>query len=175
MTTSTTSAPAFDLPGVDARNHSLSDYEDAAALVLVQWCNHCPYAQAWEKRLVSIQDDYTGRGVRIAAVSSNDSDAYPEDSFEEMRARASREGFTFDYLFDADQSVARALGSERTPEVFVYDGDRRLAYHGAIDDSRDESSVTRHYLREALDAVLAGTAPGTPETPAVGCTVKWRP
>ena len=91
-----------------------------------------------------------------------------------MIRRAEREGFNFDYLHDADQAIARALGSERTPEVFVFDGERRLAYHGAIDDSRDQEGVTRHYLRDALDAVLDGRSPGVAETPAVGCTVKWR-
>jgi peroxiredoxin len=91
-----------------------------------------------------------------------------------MKARAERLGFNFDYLYDEDQSVARALGSERTPEVFLFDRDRRLVYHGAIDDSRDDRSVTRHYLREALDALLAGDEPPVRDTPAVGCTVKWK-
>ena len=83
-------------------------------------------------------------------------------------------GFTFDYLHDEDQSLARALGAERTPEVFLFDGDRRLAYHGAIDDNREESAVARHYLRDALDALLGGEKPAVGETPPVGCTVKWR-
>ena len=169
-----TTAPDFDLPGVDGESHSLADYADAEALVLVQSCNHCPYVQAWEDRMSAIQRDYEGRGVRLVAVSSNDAEAYPEDSFEEMRKRAERRGFTFDYLYDEPQAVARALGAERTPEVFLFDRDRRLRYHGAIDDSRDDRSVSRHYLRDALDAVLDGREPAVTETPAVGCTVKWR-
>jgi peroxiredoxin len=173
-TTDHTHAPAFDLPGVDGRSHTLDEYGDAPALVLVQSCNHCPYVQAWEGRLIAIQDEYADRGVRLAAISSNDADTHPEDSFEEMKARAAAQGFTFDYLYDADQSVARALGSERTPEVFVYDGERRLVYHGAIDDSRNEEAVTQHYLRDALDAVLDGREPPVAETMPVGCTVKWR-
>lgn len=168
-------AAPFDLPGVDGRHHALSDYTDAAALVLVWSCNHCPYVQAWESRLRAIQADYAGRGVRLVAINSNDVERYPEDAFEEMRARAQAQGFNFDYLFDEDQAVARAYGPERTPEVFLFDRDRRLVYTGAIDDSRDEGSVGRHYLREALDAVLAGGAPAIAETPAVGCSVKWRP
>lgn len=122
----------------------------------------------------AIQREYADRGVRLVAVNSNDADAYPEDSFDEMRARASRRGFAFDYLYDPEQEVARALGAERTPEVFLFDRDRRLRYHGAIDDSRDETAVTRPYLRDALDAVLAGREPPVTETPPVGCTVKWR-
>ena len=167
-------APDFDLPGVDGAVHSLADYADAEALVLVQSCNHCPYVQAWENRMSALQREYGDRGFRLVAVSSNDAEAYPEDSFEEMRTRAKRRDFAFDYLYDEEQGVARALGAERTPEVFLFDRDRRLRYHGAIDDSRDDRSVSRHYLRDALDAVLEGREPPVAETPAVGCTVKWR-
>jgi peroxiredoxin len=91
-----------------------------------------------------------------------------------MERRAEGQGFNFDYLYDEDQSVARALGSERTPEVFLFDRDRRLVYHGAIDDSRDERAVEQQYLRDALDAVLAGREPAVAETPPTGCSVKWR-
>ena len=150
----TETAPSFTLPGVDGRDHSLDDYRDAEALVRVQSCNHCPYGQAGE--------------------GSNDVSSHPEDSFEQMQVRAQEQGFNFDYLYDESQDVARALGSERTPEVFVFDGERRLRYHGAIDDSRDETAVTDHYRRDALDAVLAGEVPAVPDTPPVGCTVKWR-
>jgi peroxiredoxin len=169
-----TTAPQFDLEGVDGRRHSLDDYADADVLVLIQSCNHCPYVQAWEDRMSAIQRDYGDRGVRLVALNSNDADAYPEDSFEEMQARASRRGFTFDYLYDSSQEVARALDAERTPEVFLFDSDRRLRYHGAIDDSRNEHAVTQHYLRDALDAVLSGGEPPVAETMPVGCTVKWR-
>jgi peroxiredoxin len=168
------SAPAFDLPAVDGGRHALSDYAGSPALALVQSCNHCPYVQAWEGRMKAIQRDYGDRGFRLVAVSSNDAEKYPEDSFDEMRARAEQLGFNFDYLYDEDQSLARALGSERTPEVFLFDADRRLVYHGAIDDSRDEHAVSRHYLRDALDAVLAGSEPAVAETPPVGCSVKYR-
>jgi peroxiredoxin len=172
--TLTEQAPSFDLPGVDGRNHTLDDYRDAGALVLIQSCNHCPYVQAWEQRIVAIQRDYQERGVRIVAINSNDATSHPEDSFEEMARRAERQGFNFDYLYDEDQSIARALGSERTPELFIFDRERRLVYHGAIDDSRDETAVTQHYLRDALDAVLEGGQPPVTETPPVGCTVKWK-
>ena len=167
-------APQFDLPGVDGQSHSLDSYADANVLVLVQSCNHCPYVQAWEGRLSAIASDYADRGVRLIAVNSNDAVSHPEDSFEEMQKRSREQGFTFEYLYDEPQVVAQALGAERTPEVFVYDRDRRLRYHGAIDDNRDETGVSQQYLRDALDALLAGSDPAVAQTPAVGCTVKWR-
>jgi len=171
--TLTEQAPSFDLPGIDGRNHALDDYGEAEVLVLIQSCNHCPYVQAWEQRIVAIQREYGERGVRIVAINSNDTTNHPEDSFEEMARRAERHGFNFDYLYDEDQSVAGALGSERTPEIFVFDRERKLVYHGAVDDSRDETMVNQRYLRDALDAVLEGRRPPVAETPPVGCTVKW--
>jgi peroxiredoxin len=167
-------APPFDLPGVDGSNHALSDYSEFPALAVVWSCNHCPYVQAWEGRMKQIQADYADRGFRLVAINSNDSQAYPEDSFEAMRERARAQGFNFDYLQDEDQSIVGAYGAERTPEVFLFDGDRRLVYHGAIDDSREENAVTAHYLRDAIDAVLAGRAPTVADTMPVGCTIKWR-
>jgi peroxiredoxin len=167
-------ALSFSLPGVDGETHALDDYGDARALAVVWSCNHCPYVMAWEDRLNDVARDYRGDGVRVVAINSNDSRSHPEDSFDAMRERARSKDFVFDYLHDADQSTAQAYGPERTPEVFVFDGDRRLVYHGAIDDSRDETSVERRWLREALDAVLAGREPAVAETPPVGCTIKWR-
>jgi peroxiredoxin len=168
------SAPDFTLPGVDGRTHSLADYADAEILVLVQSCNHCPYVLAWEGRLNQIQRDYEPRGVAIVAVCSNDATTHPVDSFDAMVEHARDASYVIDYLHDEDQSLARALGSERTPEAFVFDAERRLRYHGAIDDNRDDEAVSTHYLRDALDAVLAGQEPAVTETPPVGCTVKWR-
>jgi peroxiredoxin len=168
------SVPDFELPGVDGRRHALADYADADVLVLIQFCNHCPYVLAWQDRINAIAREYADRGVAVVAVASNDAQAYPADGFEAMVARAEEEDFAFDYLYDEDQSLARALGSQRTPEVFVFDRDRRLAYHGAVDDDRDGDNITKHYLRDALDAVLAGRAPEIADTPPVGCTVKWR-
>lgn len=167
-------APAFALTGVDGNTHALDDYATAPALVLVQSCNHCPYVRAWEGRMDAIQRDYADRGVKLVAINSNDAESHPGDSFDEMVARAAEQGFSFDYLHDDEQSVAHALGSERTPEAFVFDAERKLVYHGAIDDSRDEHAVTTHYLRDALDALLRGGEPPVGETTPVGCTVKWR-
>lgn len=171
---SVVTAPTFDLPGVDGRRHSLEEYADAPVLVLVQSCNHCPYVLAWEGRINALQREYADRGVRIVAISSNDAEAYPADSFERMVEHARDAGYVIDYLYDESQDVARALGSERTPECFVYDAERRLVYHGAVDDNRDERDVTENYLRDAIEAALAGDVPPVTDTPAVGCTVKWR-
>lgn len=170
--TMATEAPHFELPGVDGRDHSLDDYAEFPVLAIVWSCNHCPYVQAWEGRMIELQREFGDRGFELVAISSNDADAYPEDSFVRMKARAAEQGFNFDYLYDEDQSVLEAYGAERTPEVFLFDGDRRLVYHGAIDDSREEEEVTQRYLRDAIEAVLAGEEPTVGDTPAVGCSVK---
>jgi len=167
-------APAFDLQGVDGRNHSLAEYSSSAVLVLIQSCNHCPYVLAWEGRINNLARAYANRGVSIVAINSNDAEAYPIDSFDAMVDHAREAGYVFDYLHDASQDVARQLGSERTPEAFVYDSERRLVYHGAVDDNREEDEVRAYYLRDAIEAVLAGETPEVADTSAVGCTVKWR-
>jgi peroxiredoxin len=169
-----TEAPPFELPGVDGSNHSLDDYADAPVLAVVWSCNHCPYVLAWEDRMSAIQRDYADRGVRLVAINSNDAESYPADSFGAMKAHAAEKAFPFDYLHDEDQSVAQVYGPERTPEVFLFDADRRLVYHGAIDDSRDEDAVSESYLRDAIDAVLEGRDPERSDTPPVGCSIKWR-
>lgn len=166
--------PEFDLLGVDGEHHRLQDYDDHEALVLIESCNHCPYVLAWEGRINAAARDYADRGVATVAICSNDAEAVPEDSFPEMVKRARDEGFVFDYVHDEAQQLARALGATRTPEVFVFDRDRKLVYHGLVDDSRDEDRVTHPYLRSALDAALAGTPPPVADTPPQGCTIKWR-
>ena len=142
--------------------------------MLVQSCNHCPYVLAWEGRINAIQRDYADRNVRVVAVCSNDASTHPADSFDAMVEHAREAGYVVDYLHDEDQALARALGAERTPEVFVFDRERRLRYHGAVDDDRDEDLASAHYVRDALDALLEDREPSLADTPAVGCTVKWR-
>lgn len=165
----------FDLLGVSGKQHALSDYPNKGAVVVIFSCNHCPYVQAWEDRMVQLQADYGPKGVQLIAVSANDVAQYPDDSFPSMRERARQKGFNFPYLYDESQQVARAYGAERTPEVFVFDKARGLRYHGAIDDNYDEpGAVKEHYLRRALDAVLAGKTPAVAETKPVGCTIKWK-
>ncbi|MFN2470219.1 MAG: thioredoxin family protein [Gaiellaceae bacterium] len=170
-----TAAPSFALPGVDRVTHALEDYDDTDVLAVVWSCNHCPYVQAWEDRMMELQRDFGERGFRLVAINSNDTESYPGDSFDAMCERARERGFNFDYLHDADQSVARAYGPERTPEVFLFDRDRRLVYHGAIDDSYDETGVQERYVRDVVEALLDGGELPVTETPPVGCSVKWRP
>ncbi len=168
-------APAFSLPGTDGRTHALDGLSDKPVLVVVFSCNHCPYVQAYEDRLVAIQRDYAQRGVQLIAINSNDDVNYPEDSFEQMVTRAGAKGFNFLYLRDASQAVARAYGATHTPHLFVFDRARALRYTGKIDDNwQDPKAVTRRYLRDVLDALLAGRAPAEAQTHAIGCTIKWK-
>jgi hypothetical protein len=166
--------PAFALLGTDGKLHTADDYATAAALVVVQACNHCPFVQAWEERIEAVARDYAAAGVRVVVVNSNDAEQQPEDSYALMRERAALRGIAHDYLHDEDGAFARALGAERTPEVFVFDAQRRLAYHGAVDDSRDDTAVTASHVRDALDALLEGRPVPVPSTPVVGCTIKWK-
>lgn len=168
-------AVPFSLPGVDGDAHSFSEHQDKEAVAVVFTCNHCPYARAWEDRIVSIQNDYSDRGVQVLAINANDAEKYPDDGFPQMRQRAEEKNFSFPYLQDESQEVAAAYGAERTPEVFLFDGARKLVYHGAVDDNYDDpEGVNNHYLRETIEAVLSGEEPPTSHTSPVGCTIKWK-
>lgn len=167
-------ATGFRLPGVDGRTHSLEEFTGKPVLVVVFSCNHCPYVQAYEDRMISIQRDYQPRGVQLIAINSNDDVNYPEDSFDAMVKRAKAKGFNFPYLRDANQEVAKAYGATHTPQLFVFDHGRKLRYTGKIDDNwQNPGAVKRQYLREAVDALLQGAAPAEAETHAIGCTIKW--
>lgn len=168
--------PDFTLPGVDGTEHSLADLLSRhQAVVVIFSCNHCPYVRAWEDRMMAIQRDYAERGVALVAINPNDAVRYPEDAFEAMKKRAAERGFNFLYLRDESQEVARAYGATHTPHVFLLDSLGTLRYRGAIDDNySDPDAVEFSYLRDALDAVLAGRDPERTVTDAVGCTVKWK-
>ena len=167
-----TEAPSFDLPGVDGRNHSLDDYADAPILAVVWSCNHCPYVIAWEGRMKALQEEYGDRGFRLVAINSNDAENYPADSFDAMMQRAQEQEFNFDYLHDADQSVAR-VRPERTPEVFLFDRNRRSST--TVRSTTAEKTVSpERYVRDAIEALLADQDPPVSETPPVGCSVKWK-
>jgi len=149
-------APQLDLPGIDGNSYTLDSFRDAKLLAVIFTCNHCPLAQAYEERLIAVQSDYADRGVRLVAINSNDERGFPEDSFENMVERARLRGFNFPYLRDADQGVAAAYGAQCTPEVFVFDRERLLRYHGRIDDNwQFPEQVRQRDLRDALDALLA--------------------
>ncbi len=168
-------AVPFELPGVDGKSHSLADYRDKKAVAVIFTCNHCPYARAWEDRIIAIQNDYANSGLQVLAINANDAEKYPDDGFPQMRRRAEEKGFSFPYLHDETQEIAAAYGAERTPEVFLFDSDGKLAYHGAVDDEYDDPEAVReHYLRDAVEAVLAGREPSVKETRPVGCTIKWK-
>ena len=167
-------APDFSLPCVDGKTYHLQSFAEKPVLVVLFSCNHCPYVQAYEDRLIEIQRDYGDRGVQLVAINSNDDVDYPEDSFENMVKRAKLKGYNFPYLRDASQQVARGYGATHTPHLFVFDRHRRLRYTGKIDDNWQRPDVvTRRYLREALEAVLRDGEPAEPATHAIGCTIKW--
>lgn len=169
-------APDFELPGTDGSHHALSANGPAAATVAYWTCNHCPYALAWHERMLDVARDYADRGVRVLAINSNDAERYPADSFEAMVERVEQEGeWPHPYLYDETQEVARAWGAEKTPHVFVLDPELKLRYLGAPDADYDDPSLGAAWVRAALDAVLEGRDPERQETPAVGCTIKWKP
>ena len=167
--------PGFDLPGVDGNNYSPKSFADSKMLIVIFSCNHCPYVKAYQGRIKEIQNDYKNKGVSIIAINSNDEINYPDDSFEKMKIRAAEENFNFPYLRDEDQAVAEAFDATHTPEIFVFDKERKLIYHGKIDDNWQEpGKVVNHYLRNALDEYLGGNEISVPETFSIGCTIKWK-
>lgn len=160
-----------DLAGVDDKQHSLADLKDAKLVVVVFACNHCPVVKTYERRLIRFVDDYRDKGVEFLAISVSQQ---PTDQLPQMKARASDSGFNFPYLIDPSQKIAKAYGATHTPHVFVLDQKRRIAYMGKIDDHLDESKVTERFLREAVDALLAGKEPEVAETRQVGCDIEYK-
>jgi peroxiredoxin len=172
-----TLAPAFRLPDTEGRAVALSDLADAKALLVMFICNHCPYVKHVQPELTRLAREYQGRGVAVVGISSNDVAAYPDDAPERMREEKARAGYSFPYLFDETQDVARAYRAACTPDLYLFDGARRLVYRGQLDDSRPGNGVplTGKDLRAALDAVLAGTPVDARQKASVGCNIKWKP
>lgn len=169
------SCPSFTLPGVDGKDHSLSDYVGSSIFVVGITCNHCPYVQAYESRINDLAKMYKNRGVAFVCINSNDAKAYPEDSFDEMKMRASKLGFVFDYLRDETQEVAKAFNAACTPEFYVFDASRKLRYHGRLDDNqKDPSAVKEAYLKNAIEDLLAKRDLRHTQTSAIGCSIKWK-
>ncbi len=168
-------APEFDLKGVDGKSYKLSALKGQKGTAVIFSCNHCPYVKAYEDRMIALAKEYQPKGVHFALINANDAVKYPEDSFENMVKRAKEKDYPFPYLHDETQQVSRAYGAQRTPEVFLFDAGLKLRYHGTIDDNyEDPNKVTKRYLKDALDAVLAGKEPALKDTPPVGCTIKWK-
>ena len=165
--------PDFELSDTDGATWSLGS-GSAPATVLTFTCNHCPYALAWHDRLMDVARDYDGRGVRFASINSNDAERYPRDSLDAMRTRVAADPWPMPYLHDATQQVAHDYDAKTTPHVFVLDGELRLRYEGAPDADYDDPGLNAAWLREALDAVLAGAEPPRSKTKPVGCSIKWK-
>ncbi|MBC7816927.1 MAG: thioredoxin family protein [Planctomycetaceae bacterium] len=164
-------APAWkELLGVDGQRHGLDDLKEAKLVVVVFACNHCPVVKAYERRLIRFVDDYRDKGVEFVAISVS---RQPSDQLPQMKTRASDSGFNFPYLIDPTQKIARAYGATCTPHVFVLDQKRRVAYMGKIDDHLDDSKVGERFLRDAVDALLAGKQPEVAETRQVGCDIEF--
>lgn len=168
------SAPDFSLPGVDGKYYSLDSFHNKKILVVMFTCNHCPYVQAYEDRMIAIQRDYAEKGVQLVAICANDAKEYPEDNLANMKIRAQEKKYNFPYLRDETQQVAKAYDAACTPELFVFDEKRRLQFHGRIDDNYENpAEATKKYLRDSLEEMLAGKKVATPESHPIGCSIKW--
>jgi peroxiredoxin len=171
-----TKAPAFDLIGVDGRRVTVDDFQGARALLIVFLCNHCPYVKHIADGLATVCREYQEQGVAVVGINSNDAASYPEDSPEQMAREAEQRRYTFPYLYDETQEVARAYRAACTPDFFLFDAEQRLVYRGQFDSSRpgSEIPVTGEDLRAAMDAVLAGDPLPSDQKPSIGCNIKWR-
>lgn len=165
----------FKLKNIDGNMMSLSDIKDAKGYIVIFTCNHCPYAVASEDRIIALDKKYKKLGFPVVAIQPNDTKAYPSDNFENMKKRAQDKGFTFPYLIDESQEIAKSYGATKTPHVYLLDKNRQVQYIGAIDNSvKDANSVTKTFLADAIDAMLAGKDVPVKETKAIGCSIKWK-
>jgi peroxiredoxin len=168
----------FSLKNVDGKMVSLKDYPKAKGFIVIFTCNHCPYAKAYEERIIALDKKYASQGYPVIAINPNDPTAYPEDSFANMVKRAKDKGYTFPYLVDETQEVTKAYGATKTPHVYLLKkvGEQlQVAYIGAIDDNSDDAKAAKErYVEQALAALAAGTTPAVQTTKAVGCSIKWK-
>jgi peroxiredoxin len=170
-------APDFSLPDTTGTLFSLGDVADAPALLVAFWCNHCPFVKHIRDEFVAFAKAYQARGLAVVAINANDVETHPQDSPERMAEEAERAGYSFPYLFDESQGVAKAYAAACTPDFFLYDANRRLVYRGQFDDARPglDVPVTGTDLRRAADAVLRGDVPDEDQRPSLGCNIKWKP
>lgn len=163
--------PYFCLPATDGKIYSASSFHDVKCLVVIFTSNHCPYAKLYEERILEIHRDYKDLSLALVCICSNDGSAFPEDSFDNMKAK----NYPFPYLHDETQTVAKAFDAQTTPEAYVFNQDRALVYHGAIDDNPENASLARNkYLREAINSVLGNSLPNITESHVIGCSIKWK-
>jgi len=172
-----TTAPDFKLPDTNGRTVALADFKNRSALLVLFICNHCPYVKHIRTGLAQLARDYSPRGVAMVAINSNDVANYPEDSPAKMKAEVKSAGYTFPYLYDESQAVARAYRAACTPDIYLFDKNRQLVYRGQFDDSRPGNGVpvSGKDLRAALDAVLAGKPVSPDQKTSIGCNIKWKP
>ena len=170
------SAPAFQLPDTDGRMVSLADFAQAPAVLVAFICNHCPYVKHIRSAFAKLAKDYQVKGVAVIGISSNDVVTHPDDSPAKMKEEKANAGYTFPYLYDETQEVARAYHAACTPDFFVFDKARKLVYRGQLDSSRPGNDKPNDGadLRAALDATLAGQAPSEKQMPSIGCNIKWK-
>ena len=167
--------PAFRLPGVDGKTYASGDFAGRRALIVMFICNHCPYVQAVEDRLIALAREFQPRGVGVIGICANDPTDHPDDAPARLAARALEKGYGFPYLVDETQEVARAFGAVCTPDLYLYDGAGRLAYRGRLDDSwRQPAQVKRRELAEAVEHLLAGRPVPREQNPSMGCSIKWK-
>jgi peroxiredoxin len=161
------------MKNVDGSDVSIADVAGKQGTLVVFSCNHCPFVKAWQGRIASVGNAAKSKGIGVIVINSNDPTDYPEDSYAEMQKRSKDLGFAFPYVVDATSDVARAFGATHTPEAYLFDKDGKLVYHGAIDDSKEADQVSKHFLQDAVDAAVAGTAVPVSETKAIGCSIKF--
>jgi peroxiredoxin len=167
--------PHFSLPSVDGSVVTDQFFSGAAASLVVFTCNHCPYVKGSEAMLNTIVKRFIPEGLKVVAISSNDSVQYPDDGFAQMKEKAVREQLPYPYLYDESQAVAKAFDAACTPEIYLFDRSHKLVFHGTVNDSpRDPSKVSKEYLSDAISAVIAGEVPPQQFVHAIGCSIKWK-
>ncbi len=170
-----TPAPDFSLPGTDGKTYSLMNFGDKRVLVIIFMCNHCPYVKAALRRLINLQNEYEEKGVRLVGINVNDAKKYPEDSLEKMKELAEKKQLPFPYLFDESQESAKAYDAVCTPDIFVYGIERTLKYRGRVDDNwQHPDEITRHDLKDAIEAILTDQSVNDDQISSMGCSIKWK-
>ncbi len=170
-----TPAPDFRLPGTDGKTYSPSNFGNKNVLVVIFMCNHCPYVKAVLRRLINLQNEYAEKSVQLVGINVNDAKKYPEDSLEKMKELAEKKQLPFPYLYDESQESAKAYDAVCTPDIFVYGIERTLKYRGRVDDNwQHPDEITRHDLKDAIEAILADESVNDDQVSSMGCSIKWK-